>query len=64
VPKRAQSGQLLRLKGKGVRRKKDVGDLFVRFLVKLPDSDSKDVEKAVDELERHLKKDVREGIAL
>jgi curved DNA-binding protein len=62
VPKRAQSGQVLRLKGKGVRRKKEVGDLFVRFLVKLPDADSRDVERAIDELERHMKKDVREGI--
>lgn len=64
VPKRAQSGQVLRLKGKGVRRKKEVGDLFVRFLVKLPDTDSRDVEQAINELERHMKKDVREGIAL
>lgn len=64
VPKHAQSGQVLRLKGKGVRRKKDVGDLFVRFLVKLPDSDSRDVEQAINELERHIKKDVREGIGL
>ncbi len=64
VPKRTQSGQALRLKGKGVRRKKELGDLFVRFLVKLPDSDSRDVEQAIDELERHMKKDVREGIVL
>jgi curved DNA-binding protein len=64
VPKRAQSGQALRLKGKGVRRKKEVGDLFVRFLVKLPDSESRDVEQAIDELERHMNKDVRDGIEL
>jgi curved DNA-binding protein len=62
VPKRAQSGQQLRLKGKGVHRKKDQGDLYVRFLVRLPDSDSKDVERAIDELERHTKDDLREGI--
>lgn len=64
VPKRAQSGQLLRLKGKGVRRKKEIGDLFVRFLVKLPDAESRDIERAIEELERHMKKDVREGIEL
>jgi curved DNA-binding protein len=63
VPKRAQSGQLLRLKGKGVQRKREVGDLFVRFLIKLPDADSRDVEQAIDELERHTRKNVREGIA-
>jgi curved DNA-binding protein len=62
VPKRAQSGQTMRLKGKGVRRKKEIGDLFVRFLVKIPDSESRDVERAIDELERHMKQDVREGI--
>lgn len=59
VPKHAQSGQRLRLKGKGVERKKEVGDLYVRFLVRLPESDSKDVELAIDELERHTKDDVR-----
>jgi curved DNA-binding protein len=62
VPKRTQSGQRLRLKGKGVRRKKDQGDLYVRFLVRLPESESKDVERAIDELERHTTEDVREGI--
>ncbi|MGC4067625.1 MAG: J domain-containing protein [Polyangiaceae bacterium] len=62
VPKRTQSGQQLRLKGKGVRRKKEQGDLYVRFLVRLPDSDSKDVERAIDELERHTKEDIRDGI--
>lgn len=64
VPKRTQSGQALRLKGKGVRRKKELGDLFVRFLIKLPQSESRDVEDAIDELERHTTEDVREGIKL
>jgi curved DNA-binding protein len=64
VPKLAQSGQVVRLKGKGVRRKKEVGDLFVRFLVKLPDRESPEIEKAVDELERHVASDVRRGIEL
>lgn len=65
IPKRAQSGQVLRLKGKGVHRGKNIGDLYVRFLVRVPDSDSKDVEHAVDELERFMRNaDVRKGIAL
>jgi DnaJ-class molecular chaperone len=63
VPKHAQSGQRLRLKGKGVERKKEVGDLYVRFLVRLPDSDSQDVEHAIDELERHMSDDVRAELA-
>jgi curved DNA-binding protein len=64
VPKRAQSGQVLRLKGKGVHRGKNVGDLYVRFLIKLPDSDSHDVELAVDELERFMKGNLRAGLEL
>ncbi len=65
IPKRAQSGQVLRLKGKGVHRGKNVGDLYVRFLVRLPGSDSKDVERAVDELERFMRNSkVRDGIEL
>lgn len=64
IPKHAQSGQVLRLKGKGVRRKKEVGDLFVRFLVKLPDEESREVEHAVNELQRHMTTDVRQGIEL
>ena len=65
IPKRAQSGQVLRLKGKGVHRGKNVGDLYVRFLIRLPDSDSKDVEHAVDELERFMRNNnVRKDIDL
>ena len=65
IPKRAQSGQILRLKGKGVHRGKSIGDLYVRFLIRLPDSESKDVERAVDELERFMHNtDVRKGIEL
>jgi curved DNA-binding protein len=64
VPKRAQSGQVLRLKGKGVHRGNNVGDLYVRFLVRFPENDSKDVERAVDELERFMKTNVRAGLEL
>jgi curved DNA-binding protein len=64
VPKHTQSGQVLRLKGKGVRRKKEVGDLFVRFLVKLPNTDSPELDRAISELERHVPADLRSGIEL
>lgn len=64
VPKRAQSGQTLRLKGKGVHRGQHVGDLYVRFLIRVPDNDSKDIERAVDELERFMKGNVRADIEL
>ncbi|HEY3234242.1 MAG TPA: J domain-containing protein [Polyangiaceae bacterium] len=62
IPKRAQSGHVVRLKGRGVKRKGQQGDLYVRFLVKLPDSDSAAVEKAVDALEAASTGDVRSEI--
>ncbi len=65
IPKRTQSGQVMRLKGKGVHRGKNVGDLYVRFLIRLPEAESKDVERAIDELERFMRNaDLRKGITL
>jgi curved DNA-binding protein len=52
VPKQAQSGQVARLKGRGVKRKNEQGDLFVRFLVRYPESSEPEVEKAIDQLSR------------
>jgi curved DNA-binding protein len=62
VPQHAQSGQELRLKGKGVKRGSKQGDLYVRFLVKLPVQDSEAVDKAVAVLEEAMTGDVRGGI--
>ncbi len=62
VPKHAQSGQLVRLRGKGVQRKKEVGDLYVRFLVRLPDTENRDVERAIADLEKYTKLDLRQKI--
>jgi curved DNA-binding protein len=62
VPKHAQSGQEARLKGKGVKRAGKQGDLYVRFLVKLPAQDSPDIEAAVTALEEAMTGDVRGGI--
>jgi curved DNA-binding protein len=62
VPKHAQSGQALRLKGKGVKRGQKQGDLYVRFLIKLPTQDSEAIEKAVATLEEAMSGDVRDGI--
>lgn len=50
VPARAQSGQVVRLKGRGVRRKAQVGDLYVRFLVKLPEATTPEAEAALEAL--------------
>lgn len=62
VPKGAQSGRVVRLKGRGVKRKNKQGDLYVRFLVQLPTSESAEVEKAVDVLEQETTEDVRANI--
>lgn len=66
VPKGTQSGQLTRLRGKGVQRKDKVGDLYVRFLVRLPQAPSKAVAKAIAELDAAMVAEVpiREGIRL
>jgi curved DNA-binding protein len=51
VPARTQSGQVTRLRGKGVTRKgKEPGDLYVKFIVHVPTSDDPEVAKAVDVL--------------
>jgi DnaJ-class molecular chaperone len=63
VPKQAQSGQVARLKGRGVKRKTEQGDLFVRFLVRYPESGEPEVEKAIDQLSRSVDgNDLREKI--
>lgn len=62
VPKHAQSGQEMRLKGKGVKRGQKQGDLYVRFLVKLPAQDSEEIDQAVATLENAMAGDVRGGI--
>jgi curved DNA-binding protein len=64
VPRKAQSGQVARLKGKGVTRQGQTGDLYVRFLIRLPDTASADAEKAIETLEREFSGDVRAGLQL
>ena len=55
VPERTQSGQLSRLRGKGVARKgKEPGDLYVKFLVQIPTIESPEIEAAIDALEQHV----------
>jgi curved DNA-binding protein len=62
-----QSGQVARLRGKGVPRKTGTeggaGDLYVHFQIRLPAADTQQVEQAVDTLEKATEDDVRSGIA-
>lgn len=62
VPKHAQSGQVARLKGRGVKRKADTGDLYIRFQIKLPVSESDDLEEAITKLETAMTGDVRADV--
>lgn len=62
IPAHAQSGQTVRLKGRGVKRKDEVGDLFVRVLVRLPERENREVTAAIDTLEEATPKDIRKGI--
>ncbi|MGK3997105.1 DnaJ C-terminal domain-containing protein [Sorangium sp. So ce1024] len=52
VPPRTQTGQIIRLRGKGIARKgKEPGDLYVKFLVHVPTVDDPEVAKAIDVLD-------------
>jgi curved DNA-binding protein len=66
VPPHTQSGQVARLKGKGVPTKKGAGapagDLYVHFQIRLPSSETAEIGKAIDTLEKAVEGDAREGI--
>jgi curved DNA-binding protein len=62
IPGHSQSGQVLRLRGKGVRRKSQTGDLYVRFLIRLPDTDQEAVQEAIATLDGAMRSDLRADI--
>lgn len=62
VPASARSGQVMRLRGRGVERQGNKGDLFVRFLVRLPEEESDEIEAAVNTLQEHTKENPRSGL--
>jgi curved DNA-binding protein len=65
VPARSQSGTVVRLRGKGVTRKgRPAGDLYVHFLVQIPTEGGTEVDKLVDALAQHQKRDPRGDIHL
>lgn len=59
VPPQTQSGHLLRLRGKGIARGPQTGDLYVRFMIKLPTQASEEIEKAVRFLGEQTTEDPR-----
>jgi len=63
VPPHTQSGQVLRLKGKGVAKKNaEPGDLYVHFQVQLPTEENDELREAVQKLDRAVPGDPRESI--
>jgi len=67
IPKGSQSGQRLRLRGRGVRDPKGgaAGDLYVRVMVQVPKNGGVDdrLQEAVDTLERAYGEDPRAHLA-
>lgn len=65
VPEKTQSGQTVRLRGKGVARKgRTPGDLYVHFLIQIPADGGGDVARLVDEMAKFQQGDPRENIRL
>ena len=64
IPPHSQSGQKLRLRGKGVRRGGDVGNLIVELAVRLPDQEDTRLAEAARAAEAAYSRPVREGVAL
>lgn len=65
VPPGTQSGTKLRVRGKGIARKnREPGDLYVRFMVHVPEASSAELTKLADELAKFETEDVRAGLKI
>lgn len=66
VPPKSQSGQTLKLKGKGAvnPRTKKHGDLMVKLVIRVPQTDDKEALEAVKKLDGLYKEDLRRNIRL
>jgi curved DNA-binding protein len=65
IPAGAQSGQVVRLRGKGVARKgRTPGDLYVHFMVQIPTEHSPELDKLIDAVAESQKDDPRIDIHL
>ena len=64
LPARAQSGQRLRLRGKGVVRGTNTGDLYVELQVRVPDLADEATGAALTATDALYSRPVREGIQL
>jgi curved DNA-binding protein len=57
-----QSGDVVRLRGKGVTRKGKTGDLYVHFMVRIPAAQTPEVKEAVEQLAQAQTEDLRAEI--
>jgi len=66
VPPGSQSGQTLKLKGKGAMnlKTKQRGDLMVKLIVKVPKTDDREILEAVRKMDRYYEEDVRRSLRL
>ncbi len=66
VPPQSQSGQTLKIKGKGAvnPKTKQKGDLMVKLVVKVPQTDNKEILDAIEKMDGFYKEDLRKNIRL
>lgn len=66
VPPKSQSGQTLKLKGKGALnlKTKQMGDLMVKLAVKVPRTDDQEILEAAEKIDRAYPDDLRRDIRL
>ncbi len=66
IPPGSQSGQTLKLRGKGApnAKTKKRGDLMVKLIIKVPKTDNKEILEAAERMDRFYSEDPRAGIRL
>jgi len=66
VPAGSQSGQTLKLKGKGAinPKTKQRGDLMVKLVVKVPKTEDREILEAVRKMDKYYEEDVRRALRL
>jgi len=66
VPSGSQTGQTLKLKGRGAfsTKTKQRGDLLVKLIVKVPKTDNKEILEAAEKMDNFYRDDVRANIKL
>jgi DnaJ-class molecular chaperone len=66
VPPKSQNGQTLRLREKGAinLKTKKRGDLLVKLVIKVPQTEDKETLEAAAKMDRFYEKDIRGGLRL